>query len=95
MDEKQFYIPQYLDEPTRFLLWTMDETLAFFIPLFISLMMNHTGLGLGVGLVGLIGLKKFKSKIGVAYKRWLYWYVPAKALRMQGTPSSVIREYLG
>lgn len=95
MSDNSFYLPQYLDEPPRFLLWTMDEALAFFLPLFIAMIFNHPSLGLGLGVFAMIGLKKFKSKLGNGhYKRWLYWHFPY-ALYLRATPSALIREYLG
>ncbi len=31
--DQKYYIPRYLDEPMRIILWTWDELLVFGIPL--------------------------------------------------------------
>lgn len=95
MDDNSFYIPQYLDEPQRFLLWTIDEASAFFVPLFIGLIGNHSALGLFMGIACMVGIKKFKTAMGSGYKRWLYWHCPAVLINLRGTPSSAVREYIG
>ncbi|NNM59382.1 MAG: type IV conjugative transfer system protein TraL [Legionellales bacterium] len=95
MSESQLYIPRNLDEPARFLIWTMDEAMALFLPIFVGVFFNHALLGLALGAASNIGIKKFKSYIGAHYKRWLYWYFPSELNLLKSTPSSTIREYVG
>lgn len=95
MSENSFYIPRYLDEPARFLVWTRDEAMALFIPVFFGLFLNHTLVGMALGVAAILGIKKFKSYIGAHYKRWLYWYFPKELSLLKSTPSSATREYVG
>ncbi|MFN7097091.1 MAG: type IV conjugative transfer system protein TraL [Gammaproteobacteria bacterium] len=96
MKENSFYIPQYLDEPERILLWTVDEALAFIVPFMVGLLVGYQTTGLVLGAISMIAIKKFKSHQGQAhYRRWLYWYFPSRLANVKATPPSEIREYLG
>lgn len=95
MSDSAFYIPRYLDEPARFLVWTIDEAMAFFMPLFLGLLLNHIVFSLAGSAACIISLKKFKTWAGRYYRRWLYWHLPDKLNGLKNTPSSSVREYVG
>lgn len=92
----KYYIPQHLDTPFKVILWTWDELLAFlvpFLPLF--MFMNSPLLGIGVGTLNIILLKKFKGEEGHYFLAHMaYWHLPSFVL-YKATPPSYVREILG
>ena len=97
MDENQkYYIPKYLDEPMRIILWTIDEVLAFIIPVFlIYVLSNQLLFGILLGLINFLLLKKLKGEQGAYFLRALiYWHLP-QIIKLRKTPPSFIREYIG
>lgn len=96
MKDNDFYIPKFLDEPERFLFWTLDEALALVAPMILGVIVGHTIIGLSIGLVAMLVLRKLKSSGGSkVIKSWLYWHLPSNLIRTKGTPPSYIREYGG
>lgn len=96
MDEAQFWIPQYLDEPERFLFFTMDEALVLFAPVGFGIFANHFMLGLVLGIAGLFGYRKLKGTHGKSVMHFAkYWYFPASMSSLRCTPPSFIRFYQG
>ena len=94
MDE--YFIPQYLDEPYKIALLTIDEIIALVGPTVAGLLIFNSpiyGLLIGMTAVGL--LKKFKGEEGHYYLlHLLYWHFPT-IFRLRTTPSSDVREILG
>lgn len=90
------HIPQYLDEPTRIILWTIDELILFLVPLLILFFgFDQLILGIGVGVALVFGLRKLKGEQGHYFLHSLmYWYLPA-IVRFKSTPPSYYREFLG
>lgn len=97
MSSKNYYIPRYLDEPERILIFTVDEFMAMIIPFIIlGLLLKFIMTGLIVSAASIYLVRKFKSDMGGAVcKHWLYWHLPREALRLKATPSASIREYIG
>lgn len=92
----KYHIPQYLDEPFKFMLWTLDELMALFIP-FLTLMFlfNSPITGLVIGGLLLFGLKKIKGEQGHFFiHNLMYWYLPS-LVRFKQTPPSYIRQWIG
>jgi len=90
------HIPQYLDEPMRLILWTLDEAAAFFVPFFILLwVFNQTVLGVIIGTALVLVLKRLKGEQGHYFiYSLMYWHLPA-VVRFKSTPPSHYREFLG
>ena len=90
------HIPQYLDEPARIILWTIDEVIIFLVPFLVLLWgFNQTILGLIIGVVLVLGLKRLKGEQGHYFVYSLmYWHLPAM-VRFKSTPPSFYREFLG
>ena len=90
------HVPQYLDEPARIVLWTIDELLIFLIPFFILFWcFDQTILGVIVGVSLVLGLRKLKGEQGHYFLYSLmYWHLPA-VIRFKSTPPSYYREFLG
>ncbi|MBR9871452.1 MAG: type IV conjugative transfer system protein TraL [Gammaproteobacteria bacterium] len=91
-----FYIPQYLDEPERFLFFTIDEAIVLIGPIFVCWMLNFILTGLVLGPAFLILLRKFKGSEQSNIARYAaYWYLPEEISKMEATPPSCIREFVG
>ena len=95
MDHDQHYLLNYLDQPSRFLFFTMDEFIALASPLL-------TGMILGWMITGFIGslcgygiLKFLKSKFkGGTLRHAMYWYLPTSRKQMKVYIPSYVREYI-
>ncbi len=91
-----YRIPQTLDEPFKFMLWTMDE-LILFLASFLILMLafNSPVWGMIVGSAGIFGVKKMKGEQGHYFiYHWLYWHLPS-CVKLKATPPSYWRELIG
>lgn len=95
MNEEKYYIPKHLDEPPRWLFWTLDEACALLLPVILNLMVfNHLIVGLGIGISMMLLLRKLKGAQGHYFlMNLIYWHLPVS--HFQVTPPSYIREYLG
>jgi conjugal transfer pilus assembly protein TraL len=92
----KYHIPQYLDEPARIILWTIDEAVVFLVPFFILLwVFNQAVLGGITGTALVLALKKLKGEQGHYFLYSLmYWYLPAM-VRFRSVPPSYYREFVG
>lgn len=94
--EQGTYIPHHLDDPPRFLLWSLQQTtiIGGIWVLGISGGFFFTAFFLSVGLYYM--LKKFQQRCGEhAWLGWVYWHFPSCLQRLRLIPDSAIREYLG
>jgi conjugal transfer pilus assembly protein TraL len=90
------YIPQYLDEPERFFIFTPDELVVVVGPLAICTVLANFAVGLVIGAGAFIALRKLKQGGGLHRLLWiLYWYVPTDVMRLKGSPASHLRELAG
>jgi conjugal transfer pilus assembly protein TraL len=90
------HIPQFLDEPARIILWTIDELILFFIPfLILFLVFDCVLTGVATGICLVLGLRKLKGEQGHYFLYSLmYWHLPA-VVHFRSTPPSFYREFLG
>ncbi len=90
------HMPQYLDEPTRVILWTIDELIFFLVPVLILFFgFDQLILGIVTGIAFIFGLRKLKGEQGHYFLHSLmYWHLPA-IVRFKSTPPSYYREFLG
>lgn len=97
MDESKYQIPKHLDDPPRWLFWTIDEAAALLAPFILGILIfNQTLLGFMTGIITMILLKRLKGNEGSNYLlRLVYWYLPSELLNLKATPSSHIRHYIG
>ena len=90
------YLPRYLDEPTKIMLWTWDEFFLLMGPAFLCIFILDTPVtGIVIGGLFLMGLKKIKGEHGHFFMHHLmYWYLPT-LWSFKKTPPSFIREWIG
>ena len=95
-DYDQHIILQHLDDPLRFLHWTVDEAVAIVAPIFFCFAIDHALYGVVGGAVCYLSLKHIKKKFGLeSMKHALYWYLPKSKKKLPTIPASHIREYIG
>ncbi len=97
MDDKEiYYIPRYLDEPERWLFWTIDEACILVIPVIIGISLSYFILGIILSLTSYISWIKLKRAGHISTIRFaLYWFYPDIIMRLKATPSSHLRFYIG
>ena len=96
MDHEQHYLLNYLDQPARFLFFTLDEFFILLLPLMIGFwfMWAFTGLLCSVG--GFLALRLLKKNTGNgSLRNTLYWHLPTSPRHMKLLIPSHIREFMG
>ena len=95
-EAERFAIPSRLDDPERWLFWTMDEAAVLMGPAMLGLAANAFVTGLGIGVGGWLVLRRVKrgGRTGLLMHA-AYWFLPGAALRLQGAPASHLRRFAG
>ena len=95
-EAERFAIPSRLDDPERWLFWTMDEAAVLMGPAMLGLAANAFVMGLVIGVGGWLALRRIKrgGRGGIAMHA-VYWFLPGAALRLQGAPASHRRRFAG
>ena len=89
-------IPRRLDDPERWLFWTVDEAAALMGPALLGLAANQFVPGLIAGVGGWLVLRRVKRGGGANIARYaLYWFLPDFVLRLKATPPSHLRRFVG
>ena len=95
-DTARHAIPRRLDDPERWLFWTMDEAAVLLGPAVLGLAANQFVAGLVAGLSGWLLLRRVKRGGGANIAAYaLYWFLPGFVLRLRGSPPSHVRRYVG
>lgn len=95
MGQEKFYIPKHLDDPPRFLLWSMDEAMSAMLPIFLGTMMGLGIIGPILSIISFKSWKKIKGSGGQGLLRSIiYWYYPRDLLDLKSTPYSSIKSYI-
>lgn len=89
-----YVIPRRLDEPERWMFWTVDEALIMMAPLILGMMAGHLAAGAGIGIGGFLALRRAKgngqANLGLYA---LYWFLPG-VFGFKATPPSCVRRYV-
>ena len=95
-ESDRFTIPGRLDDPERWLFWTLDEAAALLGPAVLGLAANAFVTGLIIGLCGWLILRRVKrgGSANIALYT-LYWFLPGFVLQLKGTPGSHLRRFAG
>ncbi len=95
-DARSDVIPRRLDDPERWLFWTVDEAVVLMGPALLGLAANQFPTGLVAGLAGWLVLRRVKRGGGANIARYaLYWFLPDFVLRLKATPPSHLRRFTG
>ena len=95
-EAERFSIPSRLDDPERWLFWTMDEAAVLMGPAMVGLSVNAFVTGLVTGVGAWLVLRRIKrgGRAGMVMHA-VYWFVPGAVLRLQGAPGSHRRRFAG
>ncbi|ARB91027.1 type IV conjugative transfer system protein TraL [Legionella longbeachae] len=97
MDQAQKYkTPQYLNEPYRLILFTLDEvfvvvTILYFLGFVCELVITSMVMSCFV----LFLMKRMKGNEGPSFYTHLFYWFFSIAPKLRATPPSWIREFLG
>ena len=95
-DTARHAIPRRLDDPERWLFWTMDEAAALLGPAVLGLAANAFVTGLVAGAAGWLLLRRVKRGGGANIALYaLYWFLPGFVLGLKATPPSHVRRLVG
>ena len=95
-DTARHAIPRRLDDPERWLFWTLDEAAALLGPAVLGLAANRFVMGLVAGVAAWLVLRRVKRGGGANIAVYaLYWFLPGFVLRLRGTPPSHVRRFVG
>ena len=95
-DQAKHMIPSRLDDPERWLFWTLDEAAALLAPALLGLAANAFVTGLIAGLAGWALLRRAKRGGGADTALCaLYWFLPGFALGLRAAPPSHLRRFTG
>ena len=95
-EAERFAIPSRLDDPERWLFWTLDEAAVLMGPAMLGLAANAFVAGLVFGVGGWLVLRRVKrgGRAGLAAQA-AYWFLPGAVLRLRGAPGSHRRRFAG
>ena len=92
----KYYVPQYLDEKDRILIFTPLEALMLVICLVLGVVTKHLFLFIFMaGLIFYLLRKADQASMSKRLKEYVYWYMPAPLSKLKAFSPSYIREYLG
>lgn len=90
---EQYLVPERLDEPYRFMIFTVEESVAVFAPILIGYTFDLWMQGLVLGLFLFWGLRKARNGDADALNFVKYWVFPDYAAGLRYTPSSSLRTF--
>ena len=95
-DAERYTIPSRLDDPERWLFWTMDEAAVLMGPAMLGLAANAFVPGLAIGIGGWLVLRRIKrgGRAGLVLHA-VYWFLPGRVLGLKGAPGSHRRRLAG
>ena len=96
MKENDFYFPNTLDEPERFLFWTLDEAVVLLIPIVWGFLGSHSMLGLISSPLALWLYQRLKQPHGIeGLRAKLYWMCKKQFSQIFPVVSSTPRFFIG
>ncbi|MEO0347720.1 MAG: type IV conjugative transfer system protein TraL [Pseudomonadota bacterium] len=96
MNYNRNVILKYLDSPSRFAFWTIDELLALMVPFLGGFILEIPLKGIILSGLSYWLLRKSKQFIGGAkLSHLIYWYLPSSNPSKKLRLPSHIRQYLG
>jgi type IV conjugative transfer system protein TraL len=90
------YLLNHLDDPMRFLFFTLDEFFVLAIPLFVGMFMGQMLSGALVSLILYQVLKRIKKAFkNAGFRQLTYWFLPTKKTTFKVYVPSYYREFQG
>ena len=94
LERNKHTLLNHLDQPARFLFFTIDEFLALIVPLLLGLGLGWAFTGMCISLSLFYLVKTLKKVVGGGALRHLaYWYLPTSPKYMRIYIPSYVREW--
>ncbi len=94
-DIQAYYIPKNLDEPARWLFWSMDEAMILLFPIGMGIILGFTFWGFVLAAAAFFGWKRVKGRNQANLMIYMaYWYLPSSIMKLKYTPPSYHRMFL-
>jgi conjugal transfer pilus assembly protein TraL len=90
---EQYLVPERLDEPYRFMIFTVEEGVSVFSPIMIGYTFDMWIQGMFLGGLLFWGLRKVRNGDADFLTYSKYWLFPDYAAGLRYTPSSCIRSF--
>ncbi|MBV7300266.1 type IV conjugative transfer system protein TraL [Enterovibrio paralichthyis] len=90
---EQYLVPERLDEPYRFMIFTVEEAVMVFAPTMIGYTFDLWLQGLFLGLCLFFGLRKIRQGNDDYLIYSKYWIFPNVTSGMRYTPRSYLRTF--
>lgn len=90
---EQYLVPERLDEPYRFMIFTIEEAVSFFAPILLGYTFDLAWQGVCAGVFLFWSIRKLRSGDADALNYAKYWIFPDYAAGLRRTPSSSIRTF--
>ncbi len=95
MSGEKFFIPRHLDDPPRFLFWSIDDAMVMIFPLFVGIILGFVISGVICSVFLYRTWRGVKGSGGVGIVQCLiYWHYPKSILDLKMTPDSSIKSYI-
>ena len=89
-------IPQHLNEPERYFIFTPDELVVVVAPLIVLTLAANFLIGLMAGGAAFWALRRIKKGGNLNRVLWAaYWLLPSKTFGLKATPASDARLLVG
>lgn len=90
-------LPRYLDEPERFLCWTVDEAIVMVLPMVLGLLWHVSGTGLFLGFMAFFAYQHIKNRTEGFFTLYgfCYWHLPNGLTPWRLLAPSWVREVIG
>lgn len=85
-NDSRYYIPKFIDEPAKYVIFTLDELILFISIISIAYMLGHEMIGLILAAVAVFAFQKVKYKEPKAFLQKIFYrylgfgpknYIPA------------------
>lgn len=94
MSDQRYYIPRYIDEPYRIVIFTMDELVLVLLTMMFAFAVGHELIGIVAASTICVLYRKFKAKESSSFlRRYIYWKF--KTGPRNYIPSSKQKKYKG
>ena len=95
-DYEKYYIPKHLDEPAKFVFWTIDEAIIMLVPMIMGIVQSYTITGIFLGLGFMVLWKRMKGRDQSNLLMYGgYWHLPSMLYNLKFTPKSFYRFFIG
>lgn len=92
-DPSRYMVPAHLDEPYRFMIFTVEEAVMFFAPSLVGYTFDMFSQGLILGAALYLFLRKVRGGDEDYFLFLKYWIFPESATGFRYTPPSYIRTW--